>query len=115
MIAGDRIIRLVRNIVGDGTCGGVQKTDPTELPYPVELDLEDRATVLRLWSGEVDEITGALAAGSKAEAIELLRRVVMDHPQACSARFTCSCSYAEARRFLSARGVPLPVDEEEPF
>lgn len=64
MIPPDRVNRLVRNLVGEAhdcpsAYGAAGRTDPIEhLPYPHELDLEDRATVLRLWSGEAIETDG---------------------------------------------------------
>lgn len=118
MIPAERIVRLARNLVGEAhdcpsAYGAAGRTDPIEhLPYPHELDLEDRATVLRLWSGEAvsDELVVPVRptpVAALTEVLDLLRDVVVDRGISCDALPACSCSTARAVRLLAGYGIKV--------
>jgi hypothetical protein len=71
-----------------------------------DLDLEDRATMLRIYSGEkvdVDLVDSLVLRSDHDYAIETLRRVVAD--AAPCDEPDCSCSLGRARRFLDRIGA----------
>lgn len=111
MIGADRIVRLCRNVIGDVTSEeareivGREDVDLDSAP----LDIEDRATLLRLWSGEVDEITAARGLATE-DLFSLLREVILDTQgtdtsPTCSNPATCECSWSRAYRLLRDRGA----------
>jgi hypothetical protein len=117
VIPAERIERLARHLVGEADSRPGGRKDPVEdLPYPPDLDLEDRATVLRLWSGEaVAEPVGRIERGTPivavTEILNVLRDVIVDHGGPCSPRLepgeVCPCSTARAVRLLAGYGIVL--------
>lgn len=125
MIEPERIVRLVRALVGEATYSNppLERQDPTaDLPYPPELDLENRATVLRLWSGErvafeavaevpkplLGALTGPVAVVTEGDVLDVLRDVLVDTKATCDVSETCACSTARATRLLAAAGIEVP-------
>jgi hypothetical protein len=120
VIAAERIVRLARHVFPVVESAGDARRLVGEYHVTIpdlELDLEDRATILRLCSGEIDEITfqGNRPPSPNRAALELLRDVLVDGAHACDRPLVCACSTGRARRLLLEHGIEVPLPDPEPF